>query len=121
MVALLDELEKAGLATRDRSAEDRRRNLLALTPSGKRVLEEMHALSLETERPVRDALSENELKTLFDLTERAYQAVIADDLRAAEEDAGPDKAAQAASSSDGSSAPALVRRGRSPRFGLSRI
>jgi len=83
MVALLDELEKAGLARRDRSSEDRRRNLIALTAEGERVLAEMHGLALATERPIRDALSGEELKTLFALTERAYQAIVADDMRMA--------------------------------------
>jgi DNA-binding MarR family transcriptional regulator len=75
MVAIIDELEERGLAVRSRSATDRRRNSLALTPEGETLMGEMIACAMRVEKPIRDAMSDEELATLIALLRRAYAAV----------------------------------------------
>jgi DNA-binding MarR family transcriptional regulator len=75
MVAIIDELEERGLAVRSRSATDRRRNSLALTPQGETLMDEMIACAMQVEKPIREAMSEEELATLIALLRRAYAAV----------------------------------------------
>lgn len=76
IVAILDDLEEKGLAVRGRSKEDRRRNALFLTNRGEEMAERMAEVALDSERPVREALSPEELKQLLDLLDRAYLALI---------------------------------------------
>jgi DNA-binding MarR family transcriptional regulator len=75
LVAIVDDLESRGLATRSRSTSDRRRNSLALTPQGERMMLEMLACASEVERPIRNALSSEEYAALIRLLRRAYSAL----------------------------------------------
>jgi DNA-binding MarR family transcriptional regulator len=79
MVAIIDELEKRGIAVRSRSATDRRRNTLSLTPDGKAFMLSMLEQGLGVEKPIREALSSDEMVTLIHLLRRAYSALIAAD------------------------------------------
>lgn len=77
VVALVDELETRGLAQRDRSREDRRRNVLTLTEAGVALLEDMNDVVRAVEGPIREALSSEEMETLIRLNRKALQALIA--------------------------------------------
>jgi DNA-binding MarR family transcriptional regulator len=81
IVAIVDELEARGLAIRGRSTSDRRRNALVLTPAGEALMQEMHAIAMATEQPIRDTLSGQEVEQLFDLLDRAYRAVAEDSAK----------------------------------------
>ena len=76
MVAIIDELETKGLALRSRSLADRRRNMLSLTPEGKKLMLAMLEQAMKVERPIRDALSDDEVAQLIRLLRRAYNAVL---------------------------------------------
>jgi DNA-binding MarR family transcriptional regulator len=76
IVALLDELEARGILLRTRCEQDRRRNVLMLTPAGTALLHEMSAASASIEQPIEEALSKDEIEQLCDLLNRAYQALI---------------------------------------------
>ena len=73
--AILDDLEARGLAARGRSAADRRRHALALTPEGLQVMRRMHLAARSVEQPLREALSPDELDALTALLRRAYVAM----------------------------------------------
>lgn len=79
VVALVDELERKGLAERSRSSRDRRRNALNLTEHGHAVLREMHKAAQAVEAPMRDALTRQELQTLIHLNRKALRALVAHD------------------------------------------
>jgi DNA-binding MarR family transcriptional regulator len=81
LVALLDELEARGLATRVRPAHDRRRHALTLTRQGEALLREMQQPVAEAGRPIRESLSPQETRQLLSLLERAYAALLSADAR----------------------------------------
>ena len=74
LVGIVDELEKRGLAARDRSASDRRRNQLAVTPAGEAAMKAMFERVRRGEEVVRDALGTSDLRKLLDLLDRANAA-----------------------------------------------
>ena len=74
-VGIVDELEKRGLAARDRSASDRRRNQLTVTAQGEAAMKAMFERVRKGEETVRDALGSNEHKRLLDLLDRANAAL----------------------------------------------
>lgn len=76
LVAIVDDLEKRGLARRARSTTDRRRNSLVLTDDGRRMMIAMFDCANEVERPIRDAMSAAEIATLIHLLRRAYAALV---------------------------------------------
>lgn len=76
LVAIVDELERKGLASRTRSLTDRRRSVLELTPAGLRLLDEMFVAAMEAEDSVRAAFTDEELARFFEFLERAYQVLV---------------------------------------------
>jgi DNA-binding MarR family transcriptional regulator len=77
VVAIVDDLERKGLAERRRSTEDRRRNALTLTEQGHAVMKELDRIGREIEKPIRGVLSPTEVDQLIRLTRRAVDALMA--------------------------------------------
>ena len=75
LVGIVDELEKRGLAARDRSASDRRRNNLSVTPAGEAAMKAMLARVDGGEARVREALGKRDHLALLDLLDRANKAL----------------------------------------------
>jgi DNA-binding MarR family transcriptional regulator len=71
MVALIDELEGAGLAERRRRPGDRRAWEVAITPKGRRTLERARRLATRVEEEVLSGLSAAERRQLLTLLRRA--------------------------------------------------
>jgi DNA-binding MarR family transcriptional regulator len=63
MVALVDELERKGLAERQSATGDRRKNVVALTAAGKDTVREATTASNAAERAFLAKLSESEAAT----------------------------------------------------------
>lgn len=76
VVAIIDDLEKRGLAERQRSSEDRRRNALTLTQKGQDMMMELDRIAREVEAPIRTALSAEEFDQLIALASRAGAAIM---------------------------------------------
>jgi DNA-binding MarR family transcriptional regulator len=72
-VALLDNLERRGLAARVRSGEDRRANALELTPAGQALLERALAAQDEQEAAIRGLIGEAERRKLLATLETLAQ------------------------------------------------
>jgi DNA-binding MarR family transcriptional regulator len=75
LVGIVDELEKRGLAARDRSASDRRRNHLTVTPEGEKAMEAMLARVAGGEDQLREALGPRDHAKLLELIDRANAAL----------------------------------------------
>jgi DNA-binding MarR family transcriptional regulator len=74
MVSLIDQLEAAGLAKRRPRATDRRAREVALTPKGRRVLEQARELALQVEDDVLCGLDAGERQQLVALLRRALDS-----------------------------------------------
>src|SRR5690349_14045777 len=70
-VALIDDLEAAGLAQRVRDPNDRRRSIVSLTPAGEQLLERADKVADEVAANVLDGLSADEVAAFSALARRA--------------------------------------------------
>lgn len=71
MVALIDELERAGLAKRRPHPNDRRAREVVITPKGRRTVERGQALAREVEDAVLQGLASKERRQLKELLRKA--------------------------------------------------
>jgi MarR family transcriptional regulator for hemolysin len=71
MVALIDQLESAGLARRRPSATDRRAREIAITPKGRRLLQRARGLISQVEDEILAGLTAEERQELLTLLRRA--------------------------------------------------
>jgi DNA-binding MarR family transcriptional regulator len=67
LAGLLDELEEAGLVERRRDPDDRRRQLVRMTPAGRKALERLRRLSNRLEDEFLSSLSETDREQLHAL------------------------------------------------------
>jgi len=74
MVALLDQLEKDGLAKRRPHPDDRRAREVVITQKGRRALEHGRELNAEVEEEVLSGLGKAERQQLLALLRKAYNA-----------------------------------------------
>jgi DNA-binding MarR family transcriptional regulator len=81
VVAIVDDLEGRGLATRVRHPRDRRLHALKITAKGKTFLQRMMAPAAEPGRPIREALSPRDMDQLHSLLDRACRALTQAELR----------------------------------------
>ena len=75
LVGIVDQLESRGLAGRDRSSTDRRRNSLSVTAEGEQVMNQLFAAVGPEEQPIRDALGAPDMAKLLALLDRAIAAL----------------------------------------------
>ena len=85
MVALIDELEAAGLAKRRPHPTDRRAREVVITPKGRRLLERGRQMALQVEDEVLGGLSAGERRELLRLLRRALDSAPPQSLWSAEE------------------------------------
>jgi DNA-binding MarR family transcriptional regulator len=78
MTACLDRLERAGFVERQPSAADRRSRAVALTPKGRRLVDEAIAARFSEAREAVSSLSASERKTLALLLARLGEALESD-------------------------------------------
>jgi DNA-binding MarR family transcriptional regulator len=71
MVALIDDLEDKGLVQRQQDPDDRRKNVVVLTDTGRTTLKQATAATREAERRLLGSLSDDESAML----KRALQAI----------------------------------------------
>ena len=75
LVGIVDELERRGLAARDRSSDDRRRNSLSVTDEGRNAMDTLFAQVTLEESPLRQTLGEKDMAALLTLLDRAIAAL----------------------------------------------
>jgi DNA-binding MarR family transcriptional regulator len=75
LVGIVDQLEAKGLAARDRSVSDRRRNQVTVTPAGEAAMQALFVAVAAEEGAVRDALGAADLEVLLRLLDRAIVAL----------------------------------------------
>jgi DNA-binding MarR family transcriptional regulator len=87
MVSLVDQLERAGMAKRRPSPNDRRAREVAITPKGRRLLERARRLVSETEDDLLAGLTADERRDLLTLLRRALVSAPAPPLWTSDEGA----------------------------------
>src|SRR5690606_24366120 len=75
LVNIVDQLEANGLAARDRSSADRRRNSLLVTPAGEAMIQTLFGVVDPEEAPIREALGEDDFQQLLALLDRALEVL----------------------------------------------
>jgi DNA-binding MarR family transcriptional regulator len=75
LVALLNDLEAGELASRSRDPEDRRRHIVAITPRGIEMMNDVRRIAGEVEDDLQPTLSEQERETLRSLLARVADAL----------------------------------------------
>jgi DNA-binding MarR family transcriptional regulator len=75
LVGIVDELERRGLAARDRSSADRRRNSLSVTDAGRKAMDALFDQVTQEEATIRAALGEKDMGQLLALLDRAIAAL----------------------------------------------
>jgi DNA-binding MarR family transcriptional regulator len=85
MVSLIDQLEAAGLAKRRPHPTDRRAREVAITPKGRRVLEQARQLATQVEDEVLRGLNATERRQALALLRRALDAAPPQSAWSAEE------------------------------------
>lgn len=75
LVGIVDELEKRGMAARDRSSTDRRRNSLSVTDAGRQAMDTLFEQVTREEASIRAALGDKDLAQLLLLLDRAIDAL----------------------------------------------
>ena len=75
LVGIVDQLEAKGLAARDRSTSDRRRNQVTVTPEGEAAMQALFVAVAAEESVIRDALGSADLDVLLGLLDRAIAAL----------------------------------------------
>jgi DNA-binding MarR family transcriptional regulator len=73
MVAVVNDLERDGLVTRVRDPDDRRRNLVEITPAGKRMLDRLDAQVEAAQAAFLAPLSTRERRELLKLLTRLVE------------------------------------------------
>jgi DNA-binding MarR family transcriptional regulator len=76
VVAIVNELDSLGLATRAQHKVDRRFHALKITAKGNALLQRMHAAVTGPSHPIRDAMSAREFEQLLLLLDRACRALV---------------------------------------------
>jgi DNA-binding MarR family transcriptional regulator len=75
LVEIVDQLEARGLAARDRSTSDRRRNQITVTAAGEDAMRGLFSAVAAEEEVVRDALGAADLEVFLRLLDRAIAAL----------------------------------------------
>ena len=75
LVGIVDQLEARGLAARDRSTSDRRRNQVTVTAAGEAAMKALFVAVAAQESVVRDALGGADLAVLLRLLDQAIAAL----------------------------------------------
>jgi DNA-binding MarR family transcriptional regulator len=74
LVGYLDEVERRGLVHRERDPDDRRRQRVALTPSGQTLVRRLQKVAHRSQDEFLQVLSESERETLVTLLRRVLTA-----------------------------------------------